>query len=163
MEKRKIEFELMVFNSLEEMTPADASLLRDAAKAVKGSYAPYSNFRVGAALRLRDGQVILGSNQENASFPAGLCAEGVAIFHAGANYPGEIIETIAITAVASEDEPSQPVAPCGICRQTIAEYEKKQGSPIAILMMGVKGKIYKCNAIADLLPLGFDNSFLGDS
>ena len=160
MEKKQISFELTIFNSLDEMSKEDASLLTQAETARRNSYSPYSNFSVGAALLLENGTVLLGSNQENASFPAGLCAEGVALFHAGANFPKEAIVAIAITAGSKENPLVQPAAPCGICRQAISEYEKKQKSPIRILMKGQTGPIYACNAIADLLPLGFDSSFL---
>ena len=142
------------------MTEEDVSLLKEAENAVQNSYSPYSKFAVGAALLLESGKVLLGSNQENASFPAGLCAEGVTIFNAGANYPNEKIKSIAITVTSEQHNLKQPAAPCGICRQAISEYEKKQKSPISILMKAENGPIYKCDSIADLLPLGFDSSFL---
>lgn len=160
MEKKNIGFELTIFASESEMTAAEAKLVQASEKARQSSYAPYSNFKVGAALLLEGGELILGSNQENASFPAGLCAEGVALFHAGANFPNNRIVAIAVSAAAMEKEIVQPAAPCGICRQSISEYEKKQNSPIAILMKGESGPIYRCSSISDLLPLGFDSSFL---
>ena len=160
MEKKRIGFVLSIFNSLEEMSEQDTRLLREAKQALLNSHSPYSKFRVGAALLLKSGKIVLGSNQENASFPAGLCAEGVAIFSAGANYPGEKIEAIAITASSEAHTLDQPAAPCGICRQTISEYENKQRTPIRIIMKGQSGSIYVCDSIADLLPLGFDSSFL---
>ena len=160
MEKKHIGFELSIFNSLDEMEKGDVALLKEAERAMQNSYSPYSRFRVGAALLLESGKVLWGSNQENASFPAGLCAEGVAVFQAGANHPNEKIEAIAITATSEEHHLEQPAAPCGICRQAISEYEKKQKSPIRILMKAQNGPIYACDSIADLLPLGFDSSFL---
>lgn len=163
MEKKRIGFELTIFNSLEEMSEQDVGLLVAAEQALKSSHSPYSEFRVGAALLLENGKTVLGSNQENASYPAGLCAEGVAVFSAGANYPGVNIEAIAITSLSEKYHLSIPAAPCGICRQAISEYEQKQKKPIAIIMRGASGPIYKCSSIADLLPLGFDNSFLADS
>ena len=160
MEKKHLGFELSIFNSMDELSNTDALLLEEAEKARQNSHAPYSKFSVGAALLLESGKIIPGSNQENASFPAGLCAEGVAVFSAGANYPNEKIKAIAVTAASGSNNLASPAAPCGICRQTIAEYEKKQGSPIQILMKGQTGPIYKCDSMADLLPLGFDGSFL---
>ena len=160
MEKKHIGFELSIFDSLDEMTQGDVKLLGEAERARQNSYSPYSKFSVGAALMLESGRILLGSNQENASFPAGLCAEGVALFNAGANHPEEKIKAIAITASSEEHNLDQPAAPCGICRQAIIEYEKKQKSPISIIMKGQTGPVYKCNSISDLLPLGFDSSFL---
>lgn len=163
MKKKNVGFELSIYDNLAELPKEDVQLMKSAEKAIKSSHSPYSNFRVGAALVLESGTVVLGSNQENASFPAGLCAEGVAVFSAGANHPGDPIKAIAITSFSEEHQLSNPAAPCGICRQAIAEYEQKQKSPIAIIMKGEVGPIYKCGSIADLLPLGFDNSFLKDS
>ena len=161
--KKKITFELSIYHSEKELSSEDASLLQFAIKARKKAYAPYSNFQVGAAVLLANGEVVLGNNQENASYPSGLCAERVAIFHAGANYPGEIIRAIAISATSNDYEVKEPAGPCGNCRQAIAEYEYKQKSPISILMQGESGPIYKCDAINDILPLSFNNSFLSDS
>ncbi|MEM1258012.1 MAG: cytidine deaminase [Bacteroidota bacterium] len=160
MEKKRISFELTIFNSLDEMLPEDANLVLESKKAMANAYAPYSNFSVGAALLLENGKILLGSNQENASFPAGVCAERVALFYAGANYPNEEIKAIAITASPREHYSQEPAAPCGICRQAISEYENKQKKPIRILMRGYSGPIYRCDSISDLLPLGFNSSFL---
>ena len=131
-----------------------------AIQARENAYAPYSNFKVGAAVLMENGEVVIGSNQENASYPSGLCAERVAVFQAGAKYPGLTIEAIAITAASDHYLVNQPAGPCGNCRQSIAEYEQKQKSPIRILLMGEKGTVIKCNAISDILPLAFNNSFL---
>ncbi len=163
MKKRNVGFELLIFEKLEEMTHEDQMLLRQADIALESSYSPYSNFKVGAAVLLESGTVVLGSNQENASYPAGLCAERVAVFSAGAQYPNVPIKAIAISAASVHDFVTQPVGPCGSCRQAILEYEVKQKSPITILMKGQSGPIYKCGAIAQLLPLSFDHTFLGDS
>ncbi len=160
MEKKQISFELTIFNSLDEMLPEDANLVMESKRAMANSYSPYSNFSVGAALLLESGKILLGSNQENASFPAGVCAERVPLFYAGANHPDEEIKAIAITASPREHHSKEPAAPCGICRQAISEYENKQKKPIRILMRGYSGPIYKCDSISDLLPLGFNSSFL---
>ncbi|NQZ42916.1 MAG: cytidine deaminase [Flavobacteriaceae bacterium] len=164
MGTKRIGFELTVYDTLDEMSEEDRGLLHQANLAREKAYAPYSKFHVGAAVLLENGTVVLGNNQENASYPSGLCAERVAIFHAGANHPGVAIKSIAISAVSTtSNETTAPAAPCGNCRQAIAEYEHKQKGPIAILMQGASTTVYKCHAIADLLPLAFDNSFLGDS
>lgn len=160
MRKHIIEFELSTFESMEELTEDDRSLMQVAIKARENAYAPYSNFHVGAAVLLESGEIVIGSNQENASYPSGLCAERVAVFHAGAKFPGVSITSIAISASSKERIVDRPAAPCGNCRQSISEYETKQGTPITLIMMGEKGEILKCNSIADILPLAFDSSFL---
>ncbi len=155
MEKRHLGFELTVYENMDELSAEDRSLMQAAVKAREDAYAPYSNFKVGAAVLLDNGEMILGNNQENASFPAGLCAERVAIFHAGAIYPTSAIKAVAIN-VGSKD----PAAPCGSCRQSMLEYEQRHKSPIAVLLMGSSGVVYKCNSITDILPLSFDSSYL---
>ncbi|MBW8243504.1 cytidine deaminase [Muricauda oceani] len=163
MEKKKIGFELLIFDDASELSQNEQKLLHEASMARQNAYAPYSKFRVGAAVLLENGEVIIGSNQENASYPAGLCAERVAIFHAGAKYPGVAVKTIAICASSSKDGTVSPAAPCGNCRQSIIEYEQKQRLPISLLLSSETGPIYKCNSMADILPLAFNSSFLGDS
>ena len=126
----------------------------------KNAYAPYSRFRVGAAILLDNGKVVLGSNQENAAYPSGLCAERVAIFQAGAIYPDAKIVKLAITAASDINPTLSPIPPCGACRQSIAEYEFKQDTPIEIYFMGESGQVYKSNSINNLLPLSFDKTSL---
>ncbi|MFS4469746.1 cytidine deaminase [Maribacter sp. 2210JD10-5] len=159
-EKKKIDFEIIVYDSIEELSNSERQLIQNAIQARKKAYAPYSNFNVGAAILLENGEVVIGSNQENASYPSGLCAERVAIFQAGARFPGITIKTIAITAASNNYIVENPAAPCGNCRQAILEYELKQKEPIKLLLMGEVGKIIQCNAISDILPLGFSNTFL---
>lgn len=158
--KKKISFDITVYDSLSELKKADQELLNLAVEARKNAYAPYSKFNVGAAILLENGVVEIGSNQENASYPSGLCAERVAIFHAGAKFPGVTIKTIAITAASEDYEVTVPAAPCGNCRQAIFEYEFKQKSPIRLLLMGASGNIVECASLEDILPLGFNNTFL---
>ena len=134
--------------------------MNKAQQARENAYAPYSRFRVGAALRLSSGEIVLGNNQENAAFPSGLCAERVAVFNAGANFPNETITTLAITVRAENHKIAEAIAPCGACRQSLAEYEQKQKSPIAIYFMGETGEIIKVASVMDLLPLGFDAKYL---
>ncbi len=160
MEKRHIGFDLSVYGSEEELPDEDLRLLQEARKAREGAYAPYSGFKVGAALLLETGEIVIGSNQENASFPSGLCAERVAVFQAGARFPNVPIRCIAITATGRVAKLSIPAAPCGNCRQSMLEYESRQGYPIRILMQGATGMVYECPSVAALLPLGFDGSFL---
>lgn len=151
---------LDLYDSTEEL-PGDIQLLMKlAAEAREKAYAPYSKFKVGAAILLDNEEVITGSNQENASFPAGLCAERTAIFYAGAKYPDAKILRIAITAKSLSRKVLTPIPPCGSCRQSIAEYEVKQESPIELYFMGEMGKVVKSNSLKDLLPLIFDNSYL---
>jgi cytidine deaminase len=134
--------------------------MREAVVVRKNAYAPYSQFRVGAALLLDNGKVILGSNQENAAYPSGLCAERVAIFQAGAVYPTAKILKMAITAASDTNKTTSPIPPCGSCRQSIAEYEIRQETPIEIYFMGEEGAVYKSDSLKNLLPFMFDKKFL---
>lgn len=163
MKKEHIGFDLLVFDSESELSEEEKKILATAKKARQSAYAPYSNFQVGAAVLMESDEIVMGSNQENASYPSGLCAERVAVFQAGAKYPNQTIKLIAISAASKKYVVKNPAAPCGNCRQAIAEYEQKQKSPIAILFQGEEGPIYKCNSVAEILPLGFNNSFLEDS
>ncbi|RDY60636.1 cytidine deaminase [Flagellimonas nanhaiensis] len=163
MKKTQISFELSIFETPEELSQNDQKLLSEAETARDNAYSPYSNFQVGAAVLLENGEIVHGNNQENASYPSGLCAERVAVFYAGAKFPGVPIKAIAISASSKKDVTKTPAAPCGNCRQAIIEYEQKQKSPIPILFRGKVGPIYKCASMADILPLAFSSSFLGDS
>ena len=160
MKKITLTTELTVFESVAELPEAVKPLMLAAIEARKRAYAPYSGFSVGAALALENGEIITGSNQENASYPSGLCAERVAIYYAGAKFPGEAITTIAISATSDKNRVNVPIPPCGACRQAIAEYEVKQQSPITLYFMGETGNIIKANALKDLLPLIFEKSLL---
>ena len=136
--------------------PADVNALMEQAVAVrKNAYAPYSKFQVGAAILLDNGNVVLGSNQENAAYPSGLCAERVAIFQAGAIYPHAKIIKMAITAASSQRTVDAPIPPCGACRQSMAEYEIKQDIPIEIWFMGETGQVYRSESLKNLLPMVF--------
>lgn len=149
-----------VFDSLPELPENIRDLMGKAVEIRKKAYAPYSKFRVGAAIFLDNGKIVLGSNQENAAYPSGLCAERVAIFQAGAIYPDAKILQIAISATADEKPVTSPIPPCGACRQAIAEYEFKQENPIEIYFMGESGAIYKSDSLKNLLPFMFDKNFL---
>lgn len=160
MKEQKISITITVFQSIEDLPLNYRALMDSAVNTRKNAYAPYSNFYVGAAVLLANGEIVTGSNQENASYPSGLCAERVAVFQASSQFPGEQILCIAISATSRNYVVSRPVAPCGNCRQSIAEYENKQGTPITLLFMGETGEIIQCQSLADILPLAFNSSFL---
>lgn len=149
-----------VYENTGELPKDVQDLMQQAVEIRKKAYAPYSQFRVGAALLLDNGQVVLGSNQENAAYPSGLCAERTALFYTGANYPEAKIVKMAISAASDTNATTTPTPPCGACRQSIAEYEFKQDLPIEIYFMGETGPVYKSDSLKNLLPLTFDKNFL---
>ena len=149
----KIAFE--EYNSLSELTTADHQLCLEATKAMAGSHSPYSKFRVGVAMQLQSGKILYASNQENAAYPSGLCAERVALFNWGANHANDPIESMAITAYTDEFPLLKPVTSCGACLQVLAEYEKKQHQQINILLYCQKGPIWKIKGIQNQLPFLF--------
>lgn len=160
MKEVKIETILQVYNTKEEL-PVDVQELMNASIAARNdAYSPYSKFNVGAAILLDNGETIIGSNQENASYPSGLCAERTAIYYAGAKFPKAKMLKMAITASSQNQVTSKPIPPCGACRQAIAEYEIKQAQPIEIYFMGVEGEVIKSESLANLLPLVFESSVL---
>jgi len=144
------------YSSVEEMSVQDRELCRAAVAALDGSYAPYSHFHVGAAVRLSDGTVVKGANQENAAYPSGLCAERTAMFAAGASYPDKDMESIAVAARQDGRLCSSPAAPCGACRQVMAQYQTKAGKPMSVILVGAD-RIMKFARVDDILPLIFDN------
>lgn len=139
---------------LDELSPQDQELVQAAIEATKNAYANYSRFYVGAALRLENGKIVIGANQENAAFPSGLCAERTAVFAAQANYPDSPIETLAIAGRNEKGVLPNPITPCGACRQVILEIEDRYKKPIKILLYGTQ-KIYCVRSVKDLLPLSF--------
>jgi cytidine deaminase len=155
-----IETTFGIFDSIQELPTTIQGLMLEAITVRKTAYAPYSNFKVGVALELDNGEIILGSNQENAAYPSGLCAERVAVFYAGAKYPEAKILKMAISAASGSATTDAPIPTCGACRQSIAEYEIKQNTPIEIYFMGEIGSIYKSDSLKNLLPLLFDKKFL---
>ncbi|MGE0636758.1 MAG: cytidine deaminase [Bacteroidia bacterium] len=156
MKKLSLTIDYLEYDSMDELTAEDKSLMQQAHEAGKTAYAPYSNFSVGAAVLLENGVVVKGSNQENAAYPTGLCAERVAVFSAGSHYPGVAIKAIAITAKSSRIAVTQPVTPCGDCRQAISEYEVLYNKPIRFLLMGETGKVLELKNVESLLPLRFE-------
>ncbi len=143
---------------VEELSPADRELVQQAAEAATRAYAPYSNFLVGAALRLKDASVVTGNNQENASFPAGICAERTALHAAMSASPSAVVESLAV--VVPQVKGDMPISPCGICRQALLEQESRQGSPMRVLLGTSEGTVIELPSAADLLPLHFDRSQL---
>ena len=160
MKEIKLESTLYVYDDVNELPEDTQSLMAEAHRVRLKAYAPYSNFLVGAALILDNGEVITGNNQENASYPSGLCAERTAIYYAGSQYPDNKIIKMALTAGSTLSQTITPIPPCGACRQAIAEYEVKQESPIEIYFMGETGRVVKSSSLSDLLPLIFDRSLL---
>ena len=160
MKQVNINAAFTVYQSTEELPKDIKSLMEQAVEIRKKAYAPYSKFRVGTALLLDNDKIVLGSNQENAAYPSGLCAERVAIFQSGSIYPEAKIMKMAITAASDTNKTTTPIPPCGACRQSISEYEFKQNTPIEIYFMGETGEVYKSDSIKNLLPLAFDKNFL---
>lgn len=143
----------------DELSDEDKKLIDESVEATKRSYAPYSNFSVGAAALLDNGITVTGTNQENAAYPSGLCAERTTLFYANSQYPECAVKSLAIAARTVKDFIPTPIPPCGACRQVILETEKRYNTPIRILLYG-KECIYVIEGISDLLPLSFDASAL---
>lgn len=160
MKKVEIKTQITVFDVIDELSNSVKYLMNKAIEAKKNAYAPYSNFKVGAALLLEDGTIVTGNNQENAAYPSGMCAERVAIWKASSDYPNHKIVQLAISASSSKRITKEPVAPCGACRQTLLEYELKQKDKIEVYFMGEVGEVIKVDSISDLLPIAFNKSFL---
>jgi cytidine deaminase len=155
MQKKEHVFSYEVYPSADELSPEDAQLLNLAKGAMTDAYAPYSNFRVGAAARLANGKTITGANQENASFPAGICAERTLLSAASSIYPGIPIEVLAISYDNEDGASDRPISPCGICRQSLQEFEQRSGRPIRLLLGGREGEVFIIQQAGKLLPLAF--------
>ena len=156
MTSKEIKIAYLEFESLDQLEAGDKELAEAAIEATDGSYAPYSRFNVGAAVRLDSGMIIKGSNQENAAYPSGICAERTAMFYAAATYPDNAITEIAVVASQDGKICDSPATPCGACRQVMAQYQTKGGRPMTILLVGGK-KIWKFSKVDDILPLIFDS------
>jgi cytidine deaminase len=141
----------------DELSDQDKQLIDKAKEMTQHSYAPYSKFKVGAAALLANGAIVTGSNQENAAYPSGLCAERTTLFYANSQYPDQAVLTLAIAARTEQDFIDNPIPPCGACRQVILETETRYKHPVRILLYGKK-EIYLIKGIRDLLPLSFDGS-----
>ena len=149
-----------VYDSMEELPQTDADLMRRAHEAARNAYAPYSKFKVGAAARLANGAVVTGNNIENAAYPSGLCAERVALFAAQAQYPDVPVEAIAITANSETTEVSEPIPPCGSCRQVMVETEQRHKHPMRIICQGQTGPVFVFDGVETLMPFIFLDKFL---
>lgn len=145
---------------IDECTDIEKKLIDVAKNATKNAYAPYSQFKVGAALLLDNGEIITGNNQENAAYPSGLCAERTAVFFANANHPESKIGAIAVAAYYKGDFTKDVITPCGACRQVLLEIENKHKSPMDILLYAGSGEVYKFDTIKDLLPFSFGDEML---
>ena len=156
MTNREIKIAYQEFDSLDELNHEDLLLAKAAIDATSRSYAPYSNFNVGAALMYEDGELIQGSNQENAAYPSGLCAERTALFYASSRRPDTPIIALAIAAAQNGNLCDIPATPCGACRQVMAQYQTKGGRPMSVLLVGGE-KIWKFASVDDLLPLTFNS------
>jgi cytidine deaminase len=154
MKQRAYTVRLYEYDQLEELSEEQVLLVNSAIKAARDAYAPYSEYHVGAALRLANGEIVIGSNQENAAYPSGLCAERVAIFYAGARHPDVPVHSIAITAIREGIVQEEPIAPCGACRQVLYEKESQGEGSMEIILYGNK-KIQVLSKVTDLLPLPF--------
>lgn len=160
MKYRKFQTTIRVYDSAEELPQPDQELLKAAGRAIDLAYAPYSGFKVGAAVRLEDDSVVKGANQENAAYPMCLCAERVALGNAALNHPGIKLNTLAIRVRNEKKTVHEPAAPCGSCRQVISELEERQQQPIRLLMQGDDDEVYEVMSSSELLPLGFNRQFL---
>ncbi|MBR4755788.1 MAG: cytidine deaminase [Bacteroidales bacterium] len=156
MKTVKLDINYTEYSSIEEMDPRDRDLVLEAVEAQKSSYAPYSRFNVGAAVLLEEGTVVRGSNQENAAYPSGLCAERTAMFAASAAHPGKAMVALAIAGGFNHEVAATPCTPCGACRQVMAEYQTLSGKPMSIIMFGTD-KIWKFDRVDDILPFIFDS------
>jgi cytidine deaminase len=161
MKEDKFEFQYEVYSDISELKKEDAELLTKARTVTKQAYAPYSNFFVGAVAKLSNGETVAGTNQENASYPVGICAERVLLGNAATLYPGVSIDTLAISYDSKEVPSDHPISPCGMCRQALLEYETRTEKPIRMILAGQQGKIYIVKTVRFLLPFAFDSSELG--
>jgi cytidine deaminase len=157
MKSESFTINFKIYDSIEELNNDDATLLTEAREITKFAYAPYSNFMVGAVAKLVNGEKITGTNQENASYPAGICAERTLLSTASSLFPGVGIDTIAISYNNVNGKSDRPISPCGICRQSFAEFQQRTQHPIRILLSGQEGKVQVIENAADLLPFVFSS------
>jgi len=156
MKTNTIEIQYTTFADREALTEADRLLLEKAEEASYSAYAPYSKFRVGAAVRLSNGEIVTGNNQENASYPQGLCAERVAVFAASAKYPQYQVETLAVSGNPNNPQMNDFISPCGACRQVLLESEQRFGNKIRVLFTKTTGEVLAVDGCGQLLPFAFE-------
>ena len=160
MKTFEITIPFTVYENENELSAEDQKLLKLAREAAERAYANYSRFQVGAALLLNNGEIVTGNNQENCAYPSGLCAERTTAFYASSRYPGVPFSKLVVTAINPQKKLTQPVPPCGACRQVLSEYEQKGGQPLTILMAGQEGEIWQVDSVNSLLPLSFAEDYL---
>lgn len=158
MQQHLIQVSFDEYQDINALNTQDGSLLQAAKEAIRLAYAPYSKFQVGAAVRLNNGVILKGSNQENASFPAGLCAERVLLSICSSLYPGIPIIDMAISYNNQLGVSNKPISPCGICRQSLSEYENLVNHSIRLILGGKEGKVFILEKATDLLPLAFSST-----
>lgn len=155
MQENKFEFNYTVYKSSEELPENLQQLLQTARNVTEQAYAPYSNFQVGAVAMLANGEMVAGSNQENASFPVGLCAERVLLASVSSQFPRVPINTIAVSYKSEQHKSDHPISPCGICRQSLQEYEARISQKVQLVLGGLTGPVYVIDSASRLLPLAF--------
>jgi cytidine deaminase len=160
MDERKFEFQYEVYDNISQLTEQDAWLLTEARLVTEQAYAPYSNFHVGAIAMLENGEVVAGTNQENASYPVGICAERVLLGSVATLHPKVPIKSIAISYNSEEVKSDHPISPCGMCRQALLEYETRLKKPIRLILGGMEGKIFIIKTASLLLPFAFTSDEL---
>lgn len=160
MKEKKFQFSYKILPDSSSLNEEDAALLQQARKTTKKAYAPYSKFNVACAAKLANGRTIVGTNQENASYPVSICAERTLLSSVGTQYADEPIVTLAVTYHSLNGKSDTPISPCGMCRQALSEYEKRSGQSIRLLLSGMEGPVYIINTIKDLLPLAFSEEDL---
>lgn len=160
MKKQSFQFQYESYDSSAELPEADRLLVEEARQVTSKAYAPYSHFHVGAVARMKNGQKVSGTNQENAAYPVGICAERVLLSNAAMMFTGLPIETMAITYHNTQGDSSRPVSPCGMCRQSLVEYEERQGGPIRLILTGMEGKVIVLTGSTLLLPFSFGSNDL---
>lgn len=160
MKENKFEFNYTVYENISELPEEHQWLLNEAREVTDNAYAPYSNFQVGAVAKMANGEIVAGSNQENASFPVGLCAERVLLASASSLFPKLPIETIAISYKSEHHKSDHPISPCGICRQSLQEFESRVNHPVQLILGGMEGPVYVIDSASRLLPLAFTSEEL---
>jgi cytidine deaminase len=160
MKESKFEFNYKVYDSIEELPEDQQWLLNEAREVTEQAYAPYSHFQVGAVAKLANGEIVAGSNQENASFPVGLCAERVLLASVSSLFPRVPVETMAISYKGEGHPSDHPISPCGICRQSLQEFESRLSHPIQLILGGFTGPVYVIDSATRLLPLAFTSEEL---
>ena len=160
MKEKKYEFSYEVYNDSSELNEKDAWLLNEARNVTEQAYAPYSRFYVGAVAMMENGEIVAGTNQENASYPVGICAERVLLGSVATLHPNMAIASIAISYQSDEVKSDHPISPCGMCRQALLEYENRTSRPIRLILGGQEGRVYVINTASALLPFAFTSDEL---